>query len=232
MYNPCDTLTISPSEYHLVTGSEPVKTTLGRLIFNKVFVESLHFENIFSYQNNVITAGEYGKFEAQVANALKEDIITVKQMKEYIDTRDWFGLQVHALITTSFTEKTLHVPPEVKKLKKELFDKNKEAINNGDEKVTEKIEKELLDATRKALAGDLGMDLYNSGARGSVNNHLKNILLTRGSIKNPVTKKYEIIENSLLDGLEKKDIPTHSNMIVAGAYPKSVAVYIKGLWHF
>ena len=67
------------------------------------------------------------------------------------------------------------------------------------------------------------MDLYNSGARGSVSNHLKNILLTRGAVMNPVTGKYDIIENSLMDGLQKKDIPTHSNVIVTGSYPKAVS---------
>jgi hypothetical protein len=72
------------------------------------------------------------------------------------------------------------------------------------------------------------MDLYNSGARGSVDNHLKNIMLTRGAIKNPNTKKYEIIENSLMDGLAKKDIPTHANMIVSGAYPKAVGTQVSG----
>ena len=96
-----------------------------------------------------------------------------------------------------------------------------EAIKNGDSRVMERIENQLIDATKKELEGDIGMDLYNSGARGSVSNHLKNILITRGAVKNPVTKEYDIIENSLMDGLTKKDIPTHSNIIVAGAFPKS-----------
>ena len=53
-------------------------------------------------------------------------------------------------------------------------------------------------------------------------------MLTRGAIQNPVTKKYDIIENSLMDGLAKKDLPTHSNMIVSGAYPKAVGTQVSG----
>lgn len=221
-FNPTDTLTIKPGEYSLVKSDQPVKTTIGRLIFNKVLVEGLHFDNIYEYQNKVFKAGDYGAFDAGIANALKDEIISVEQMYQYIDTRDWLGLQLHGVITTSFTPGVLKVPNEVKALKKKLMSENKEALENGDERVMEQIEKQLLDATKEALKDDIGMDLYTSGARGSVNNHLKNIMLTRGAVKNTVTGKYDIIENSLMDGLSKKDIPAHSNMIVAGSYPKSV----------
>lgn len=226
-YNPCDTLTISPEEYSLVH-SEPVKTTLGRLIFNKVLIESLGFDNIFEYQNKVFTAKVYGGFDAAIANALKEDKISVSQMRDYVDTRDWFGLQVHALITSSFTPEVMKLPPEVVELKKKLMKENEEALKAGDERVIEKIEQQLIAATKKALDGNIGMDLYISGARGSVDNHLKNIMLTRGAVQNPVTKEYDIIENSLMDGLAKKDIGTHSNMIVSGAYPKAVGTQVSG----
>ena len=221
-FNTSDTLTIYPGEYSLVHGKEPVKTTLGRLIFNKVLVESTGFSHIFEYQNKVMIAKAYGTFDATVAAALKEDKITVAQMREYVDTRDWFGLQTHALITSSFTPGVVTLPKEIKEMKKKLMEENKEAIKAGDVATFEQIENKLIEATKKALEGDIGLDLYISGARGSVNNHLKNIMLTRGAVQNPATKEYEIIENSLMDGLTKKDIGTHSNMIVSGAYPKSV----------
>ena len=221
-------MTIKPAEYRLYRGKEPIKTTLGRLIFNKILIEGLHFENIFDYQNQIFTAKVYGWFDSTVANALKDDIITVDQMFEYVDTRDWFGLQLHAVITSSFTPGVLSLPKEITDMKKKLFDEHKAEIEAGDSRAVEKIENQLIDATKKALEGDIGMDLYNSGARGSVNNHLKNIMLTRGAIKNPVTKKYDIIENSLMDGLAKKDIAAHSNMITAGAYPKAIGTAVSG----
>ena len=227
-FNPTDTLTIEPGEYKLYHGKTPMRTTIGRLIIHKVLVEGLAFEHIFEYQNKVMKAGDYGAFDANVAASLKDDLISVDQMYKYIDTRDWFGLQLHGVITTSFTPGVLIVPDDVKKLKKKLMTENKKALENGDERVMEKIENELLDRTKEDLKDDIGMDLYNSGARGSVNNHLKNILLTRGAIKNPATGKYEIIENSLMNGLAKKDIPTHSNVIVSGAYPKACGTAVSG----
>lgn len=221
-FRPTDEMTLSNKEYHLVKSDTPINTTLGRFIFNKILVEKLGFETIFDYQNKVFLAGVYGKFDAAVATALKDDKISVYQMIRYIDTRDWLGLQLHGIITTSFTPGVLKVPASVKKLKKELISENKEALANGDAGVMQDIEDKLIKKIKEELKDDIGMDLYVSGARGSVNNHLKNIMLTRGAVKNSVTNKYDIIENSLMDGLEKKDIGTHSNMIVAGAYPKSV----------
>ena len=67
------------------------------------------------------------------------------------------------------------------------------------------------------------MDLYDSGARGSVKNNLKNIAMYRGVVKNPATGKYDIITNSLMDGMERKDIPASANSNVIGAYSKSVS---------
>ena len=205
----------------MVKSDTPVKTTLGRLIFNKIMIERLGFESLFTYQNDVMLAKRYGAFEAVISSALREDKITTKSMIKYIDTRDWFGLQLHGVITTSFTPGVLKVPDSVKKLKAELLEKYKDEIAAGDIRAVEEIEKELLKAMTEALKDDIGMDLYLSGARGSVSNHLKNMFLIRGAVQNTVTGQYDIIENSLLDGLAKKDIPTHSNVIIAGSYPKA-----------
>lgn len=227
-FNYNDTMVIGKGQYPLVKEDKSIITTLGRFIFNKVLIENLGFSNILSYQNEVITAGKFGGIDATIANGLKDDVVTVKQMFEYIDTRDWLGLQLHGVITSSFTKGVLHVPPKVEELRKKLFKEYETELKNGDERVMNEIEEKIITAMKEELKDDIGMDLYVSGARGSVNNHLKNIMLTRGAIKNPVTKEYEIIKNSLMDGLEKEDITTHSNMIVSGSYPKAVGTQVSG----
>lgn len=224
-----DTFRLSPSEYSLV--KEPITTTVGRFLFNKILVEGVHLQNILDYQNVEMTAGQFGKFESTISNSLKDDIIDTKTMIDYINTRDWLGFHLHSTVTTSFSPAVLKVPPKTKELKKELLEKYKEEIKNGDTAVMNEIENKLVKSMVSELGNDYGLDLYTSGARGSLNNHLKNTLLTRGAIKNPNSGKYEIITNALMDGLEKKDISTHSNMIVSGAYPKSVKLFQRTLNH-
>lgn len=221
-FHVCDTLTLTHEEYHLVPKGEKIETTVGRLVYNKMMIESLGFDSFLSYNNDVMDKGGFKKFEGKVAEALQNDIIDTHQMMSYINTRDWFGLQFHTTITSSFTLATTKIPPSVKALKEKLLKENQKAIEAGDVRVVEKIENELIDATMKELKDDIGMDLYTSGARGSVGNHLKNMYLMRGAVQNPYTKEYEIITNSLCDGLAKDDIATHSNVIVSGSFPKAV----------
>lgn len=221
-FHVCDTLTLTHEEYPLVPKGEKIETTVGRLVYNKMMIECLGFESFMSYDNNVMGKSGFKSFESKVAQALQNDVIDTHQMMNYINMRDWFGLQFHTAITSSFTPATTKIPPSVAKLKEKLLKENADAIAKGDVRVVEKIEKELIDATMKELKDDIGMDLYTSGARGSVDNHLKNMYLIRGAVQNPYTKEYEIITNSLCDGLDKKDIATHSNVITSGAFPKAV----------
>ena len=41
---------------------------------------------------------------------------------------------------------------------------------------------------------------------------------------NPITGKYDIVESSLMDGMKKNEIPSNSNSVVMGAFPKAVNV--------
>lgn len=230
-FHVCDTLTLTHEDYHLVPNGEKIETTVGRLVYNKMMIESLGFDSFLSYNNDVMDKGGFKKFEGKVADALQNDVIDTHQMMNYINTRDWFGLQFHTTITSSFTPATTKIPPSVKVLKEKLLKENQKAIEAGDVRVVEKIENELIDATMKELKDDIGMDLYTSGARGSVGNHLKNMYLMRGAVQNPYTKEYEIITNSLCDGLAKDDIATHSNVIVSGSFPKAVNLYRQPINH-
>ena len=197
------------------------KTTLGRLLYSKIVIEQCGLEEIIGFMNEPVTDNQNGKIEKIIANALKEDKIPIDNMYKYVDTRDWLGLQLHAVICTSFTRRSLLKPKEVDDLHKELLKKYKKELDNNDEKVSEIIEKELIAKTKEVLKDDVGMDLYLSGARGSIENNYKNINLTRGAVKNLQTGGYDIIKGSLMDGLDKSDIASHSNSIVLGAFYKN-----------
>lgn len=204
------------------------KTTLGRLVYTKIIVEGCGLENVLGFINMPITEGVNGKNEKLISNALMENEISVDQMYQYVDTRDWLGLQFHSVVTTSFTLPVLKKPKEVEELHKQLLKKYETALDNHDEKASEEIEKQLIEKTKEVLKDDVGMDLYLSGARGSIGNNMKNINLTRGAVKNVQTGKYDIIKGSLMDGLDKKDIAAHSNSILLGAYSKAVGTQVSG----
>lgn len=220
-YHSQSPLTLKPKEWD--GNTTEIHTSLGRLLYNKIICERCKLQNILGYVNDVITDKYNSKLESKLSSAFMSDDMTVDQMKTYINTRDWLGLQLHPIVTVSFTPGTLKVPPSILALKKKLIAENKEALEAGDVHVSEKIEKILLDETKKVLKDDPGLDLYLSGARGSFNNNFKNIFLIRGPVKNPYTGKFDIITNSLVDGLDKKDLAAQSNSILCGAYAKTVS---------
>ena len=200
------------------------KTTLGRLLYSKIIIEGCGLEKVLKFVNEPITNGKNVGTEQDIANALKEDIISVDNMYKFIDTRDWLGLQLHSVICTSFTMRTLVVPKEIEAKKKELLKKYKKELEANDEKAAEQIEKTLIKDVKELLKNDVGLDLYISGARGSMDNNYKNINLMRGAVKNLQTGGYDIVTNSLMDGLDKKDIASHANKILYGAYFRCVEI--------
>ena len=211
-----DIMTLPPN----TIGNNPkIETTIGRFIFNKVIIEGCKLP--IPYVNKPLPSKVFGAFENMISKLLLEDKISIDQMYEYIDRRDWLGYQLHAVITASFTPATIKIHPEVQKLKTELIRKYEKEIKDGDAVVTERIEKALIEKSKEVLADDPGMEIYDSDTMASMGNNYKNIMLMRGAVYNRATGKYEVMTNSLLDGLRKEDIPISANTILEGAYPKA-----------
>jgi len=226
-FSPEDKMTIPVNGF--CGNKEPIKTTLGRFIFNKLIIEKTGFYKELGYINQTLDQDVYNAFEANIANMLLLDKITVKQMYTYCNVREWASLQLHAVITPSFTEEIIKVHPDVQKMKNELFEKNKKALEAGDAKTASDIEAKLIAKTKESFKDNPGMDLYNSGARGSIGNNYKNMYLMRGAVYNRANHRFEVVKNALDDGLAREDIPISANTILEGAFPKAVYSYIKSL---
>lgn len=224
-YNPTDIIHLKANQY---INKEECDTTLGRLIVNKIICECTGLSDIIGYMNYPMDNKRYKIMENKTTKALKEGKMTPDQMERYIEYRDWFGLQFHAIVTSSTTPNTIKLPKEVENYKKELLTQYATEIKNGDPTTAELIEKKLIAKTKEVLKDDVGMDLYNSGARGSLENNYKNLFLMRGPIYNNITNKYDIITNSLSDGLNRSDIPANANELIGGAYPKAVGTRESG----
>ena len=226
-YNLGDTMTVPANFWN---NKEPINTTVGRFVFYQMLVHFTGLTQIIGFDivNKPVTDKVCGKMEAIISNALKDKQTDSATVETYIDMRDWFGLQMHAVVCTSFTPGILFIPKELADLKKKLIKENEEKIKSGDPKAGEYVEQILIKEAKRILKGDPGMDLYDSGARGSFGNNYKNINLIRGTVYNEATGKYDFIANSLMDGLKKTDLTPHANTLVNGAYPKSIGTAESG----
>lgn len=213
-----DTFELKKGEYF---NKENVTTNVGLFIFNKFLIEE-SFSNVVGYVNEPVTASVQKKIENKISQALLDDIITVENMVKYLNKIQWLSKEFNSVFSGSFTMKTLKPVPKVMKLKEKLIKENEEKLKKGDIITAVKIEKELVNAAKEELKNDPGLDLYNSGARGSFDNNYKNIAIVKGPIFNPVTNKYDFVSSNFMEGIKKEEIPIVANSIPAGGYPKAV----------
>ena len=223
-FNTFDIITLTPQEYEYVKEKQ-ITTTLGRLIFNRFILENSTVIKYLGYWNETIDKSSIGKLDSKVVDLLIADTINADTYAEYINHRDILGFWVSAFLAASLTPTLLRQMPDVEKRKKELLkEKSKELNSTNPVKqimASNEIESELMGLVRKNLESDPGYDLYKSGD-GNLNNNYKTINVMRGAVFNDVTKRYDIVGASLMNGIEKKDIPAFSNSVVAGAYPSAI----------
>ena len=85
----------------------------------------------------------------------------------------------------------------------------------------------MVELAQKELKDDPAFELYSSGARGSFDNAYRQWLCTKGPIWNAHKGEFEIVTNSLYEGIPKENIPSLANAVVSGFYPKAIGT---GKW--
>lgn len=220
---PTDEIELTSKEYKWVDGK--ITTTLGMLVFNRYLLERTGIIEHLHYWNRPIDKSGLGALDVAVNNLVILDKITTKDLGNYIDSRDRFGFWCAAFLSVSISSALLRPMDNVNKRKAELFEQHKEVLSSGNpvEQIMtiNSIEKELMGMVRKNLEDDTGYDMYASGD-GNLDNNYKTINVMRGAVFNNATKRYDIVGNSLMDGVQKKDITAFANSVLAGAYPSAV----------
>ncbi len=216
-----DKIKLTPKMYPYI--KEDVETTIGKLIFNRFIVEKLGlYDNGIKYINEQLGAGGLKKFEMF---STKSDTST---FIDYIDRRDFLLLNLYHIICVSYTERVVKTSPKVRDYREKLIAKHVDKLDSGDVNTAALVEKELIDIAHKELEGDLGLDLFDSGARGSFGNNYKNNNLFKGPVLNYATGKYDIVKSALIDGISKKELPIMARSELNAAYPKAVGTAVSG----
>lgn len=220
---PTEVISLKKEEYEWVDGS--ISTTVGMLLFNRYILERTGIIQHLGYWNNPIDKKGLGKLTSEVNNLTIQNIITMQQMGDYIDSRDRLGFWCAAFLAVAISPSLIRPMNNVNQRKAELFKQYENELNSTNP-VTQtmtvnKIEKELMGMVRENLKNDPGYDLYRSGD-GNLDNNYKTINVMRGSVFNEGTKRYNVVENSLMNGITKKDITPFANSVLAAAYPSAV----------
>lgn len=230
-YHPYDIIQIPPNSY----GPEGHKnknsftTTIGIWVFNKGFIEQELF-SVFGYINKTLNKKAIGGIMDKISEAIMEDRIPLATLKNFIRKSLKYSPYV-TVLSPSFTMDMLTVTKKIEARKKELVKKYRKELDAGDDRVATKIQDELLDLAKEILKDDPGMDIYNSGAIGSIPNNFKNMFIMKGVIKDPDPNKgYNIVMSSYMDGIKQEDYSNMANSLAAGPYKRAKKTQDGGYW--
>lgn len=220
---PTEVIKLTKQEYQWV--DKEVVTTTGMLVFNRYILERTNIIEHLGYWNPPIDKKGLNGLTAEVNNLAILNKITMEQLGQFIDSRDRLGFWCASFLSVALTPSLLRPMADVEKRKAELFKQYENEIRSNNPVIqtmtVNKIEKELMGMVRNNLKNDSGYDLYRSGD-GNLDNNYKTINVMRGSVFNNTTKKYDVVESSLMGGVKKKDITAFSNSVLEGAYPSAV----------
>jgi len=228
-FQPFDIITIPIGRYGGKIPNDKTKfnkkaitTTVGRLIFNKYFIEDTpELLDIIGYRNVSLSKKEYGSIFDELGYMLLEDRISIKTYKDFQSKTQKFMPYV-SILAYNHSDAMLTVSTKINKKKEELKAKYAKEIAENDIHVVDKISNELMDYAKELLKDDPSMDMFMSGAGGTFGNNFKNIYIMRGSVKDPdPTKDYNIIFSNFADGINREDYHKIANTLAAGPYSRT-----------
>ena len=210
---------------------KPFTTTVGIWIFNIFCIEKELFD-LFHYINETIDGDKLDKIIDKISCYVMEDKLPISALENFLQKTQKL-MPITTPLTYGSTEKIYGLSDYITPKKKALAKKYKEQLDAGDAVTAEKMEKELIDEAKKYLDGDPSMDIYNSKARSSVPNHLKNMYIMKGAVTNPdptSEKKYDIILSNYNDGVSKEEYSTLCKSLATGPYSRAKKTAIGGYW--
>lgn len=234
--NPYDIITVPTGKYGIPgskrgTNKKPFTTTVGKLIFNKMFIQAnpTIFEAVGWY-DEIITKKKFNELYKQLGYLKLEDQVSTEDLKRFAMTTQ-LTMPYVQFLSPSFTDEMLLSSKQIGKEKEKLLKENQAAIDAHDIKVADEIQKELLDYSKDLLKDDPSMDTFNSGGGGDFNNHFKNMFIMKGTVRDPDPNKgYNIITSNYIDGVSVDEYAALANTLAEGPFNRSKKTEVGGWW--
>ena len=219
-FNTYDEFSLKKGEF--INKEDIPKTNCGLFILNKFLFEK-DLSDIVGYVNEPFSDKVISSFRKKIDDALLNDVITSEVYIDFLNNLSWIAFSFNTEVCTSLTIHSMKELPEVKKEKARLLKENKDKLAKGDVPTATHIESELVKVAQNAMKDDPAMELYESGARGGFKVAYKNSQIMKGPVYNESKKKFEIMTNPLIEGIEKDNVPVLANNTIDSAYGKAIS---------
>lgn len=223
-FRPYDLIEIPANSYgpEKKRNKEKFMTTVGIWVFNKYFIEP-HLFDLFTYINKTIDNKLFGQINNQISEAVLEDKLPISAMNDFM-MKTQKCMPYISILAPNYTDKMLTCTKVIAKKKAELYKKYKDQIDKGDEIAAKKMEDELMKFALDYMGDDPSMDMFISGARGSIPNNFKNMFVMKGVVKDPdpnAKQKYNVALSNYLDGISSDEYALFANSLAAGPYARA-----------
>ena len=194
-------------------------TTVGLWLFNKAYIEPM--SDLLGYVNDSITKKSYGNINDKLSNALLQDKISLRQLKNFLQLGQLW-MSMCSSIAGSHTELMFAMQEKIAAKKQEILKRPgmKEALENGDLVKMKEFENELIAYAKEILKDDQSIDMFNSGARSTWDNNFKCMWLCRSGVTG-TDGKVSVITSSYVDGMDPKDYVAVADAAIGGPYSKA-----------
>ena len=207
-----------------------IKTTVGRLLVNKIVFARFWDNKYFPYHNIVFTKKAIDEIFMEIGQLIMEKEATVDDLNHAINMFTEFGLRLSTIFNSSMTISMMTPGEDYRKMRdsimKPAFEEYKKTHNMG---VIEAAEKKVLENVKKAYNEDDMMEIYESGASADINNDWKTMNVSMGSLPNLDGTAEVIVENALSDGIDLKYTADLANTAQKGAIDRGNKTALAGV---
>lgn len=223
-----DTFTLIPSHTGLKMSDTSIETTVGKYLTNYILAEHPFPRYQFEYNNGSWNIDKHHTVIAQQM-LLKDHLISVEDYKTYANNFFFLG-SFTELCVPSYSKKSLTTDPNINKLKKDLYLKNKEKIDAGDPVAISELESALIAADKAYLKNDSSMRFYGPLGAKPFNIARKKTFLTIGGIEefSKHGGKYKYVDRSLSEGWDPKELSTITNETRQGSFKRGHETQLGG----
>lgn len=200
-------------------------TSIGILIMNKWFVEPYLAQHV-GYLNQRFSSGVIGHLDEVVASAYRKDNLSFEAYEYHLNASQSQG-QLSEIVTPSYSEGTLTLPPKAAKLRKELFKKYAKELAEGDVVIANKVRDEVIAVVKEELKDDPAIENYTSGSKAKFDNSYAIMNIMQGSIQNP-DGTYTVVTESYDEGISKENYVAIANSAVSGIKSRALDVAVGG----
>jgi len=209
-----------------------IKTTIGRLIVNKVVFGYLWEHPDWDYFNDVMYKDTIDDLFGIIRQIILEGRAKNFNLNRMVDVFMEFGARLTTIYNSSLTYNMLNPDENFTKVRNDIMEEDKERIEKeADVEAIDKKSKEIIKIAKEYYKDDDMIEIYESHNKASWDNDWKAMYAAVGAVSDLSSDKPKIISDALVDGVNPDNLAAFANSSFSTAFDRGGQTALAG-WKF